>query len=254
MTVLADNFRIASNIVQRDVKILFSDSFLVAIMFANFAIDLFVTAATFGRLVPPSSGIPDYFKFIAPGSNFVTCSVAAFQSGRDIWRERYIKDLTSYLLSLPASRRLWSVSRVAGGVARSLIATFPGTLTICYLYGILLDPRILGAFSIVGLFSLGVVGISMAVSAYASSIEVFVTVRSTVQLYFSFFSTLFFSPDVFPAFLRPIVLANPMTWAVEAFRQLSKPGVGLGPASVLVVPSLAFAALGTIVYLYHNQL
>ena len=72
----------ASTIVQRDIKILFSDSFLVAIMFANFAIDLFVTAATFGRLVPPSSGIPSYFQFIAPGSNFVTASVAAFQSGR----------------------------------------------------------------------------------------------------------------------------------------------------------------------------
>ena len=42
MTALADNFRIATNIVQRDIKILFSDSFLVAIMFANFAIDLFV--------------------------------------------------------------------------------------------------------------------------------------------------------------------------------------------------------------------
>jgi len=81
MTALADNFRIASNIVQRDIKILFSDSFLVAIMFANFAIDLFVTAATFGRLVPPSSGIPSYFQFIAPGSNFVTCSVAAFSRG-----------------------------------------------------------------------------------------------------------------------------------------------------------------------------
>src|SRR5438445_2932405 len=153
MTALADNFRIASNIVQRDIKILFSDSFLVAIMFANFAIDLVGTAATFGRLVPPSSGIPSYFQFIAPGSNFVTCSVAAFQSGRDIWRERYIKDLTSYLLSLPASRRLWSVSRVAGGVARSLIATFPGTLTICYLYGILLYLLYIEAFLFVVLIS-----------------------------------------------------------------------------------------------------
>src|SRR5438445_11389760 len=98
-------------------------------MFANFAIDLFVTAATFGRLVPPSSGIPSYFQFIAPGSNFVTCSVAAFQSGRDIWRERYIKGLTSYLLRLAASRRSWSVSRVTGAVARRLTATPRGTLT-----------------------------------------------------------------------------------------------------------------------------
>ena len=253
MTSITSGLRMSSTIVQRDIKILFSDSFLVAIMFANFAIDLFVTAATFGRLVP-STARPDYFLLIAPGSNFVTCSVAAFQSGRDIWRERYIKDLTSYLLSLPSPRGLWSVSRVAGGVSRSLIATFPGTLTICYLYRILFDFRVFGAFLIVGLFSLGVVGISMAVSAYASSIAVFVTIRSTVQLYFTFFSTLFFQPSDFPDVLRPLVQANPMTWAVEAFRQLRQQGAGFGPVAVLVVPSIVFATLGIIVYLHHNRL
>src|SRR5207302_554629 len=81
---------------------LFSDAFLVAIMFANFAIDLFVTAATFGRLVTGQGA--NYFLFIAPGSNLITAMVAAFQSGRDVWREKYIKDLTSYLLTLPVQR------------------------------------------------------------------------------------------------------------------------------------------------------
>ncbi len=246
-----ESLRLFSAIVQRDIKILFSDSFLVAIMFANFAIDLFITAATFGRLVP----LPGYFLKIAPGSDLVTASVAAFQSGRDIWRERYIKDLTSYLLSLPPSRKLLSFSRVIGGVARSLIATFPGTLTICYLYGILFDARVLAAFLIVGLFSLGVVGISIAISAYASSIEVFATVRSTVQLYFTFFSTVFFlSASVFPGPLQILVNVNPMTWAVQAFRDLITPTVGFGPVAILVLPSLVFAGLGTSVYLYQTRM
>ncbi len=219
-------------------------------MFANFAIDLFITASTFGRLVP----IPGYFLKIAPGSDLVTASVAAFQSGRDIWRERYIKDMNSYLLSLPPSRKLLSFSRVIGGVARSLIATFPGTLTICYLYGILFDARLLAAFLIVGLFALGVVGISISISAYASSIEVFATVRSTVQLYFTFFSTVFYDVTVFPSPLQVLVNVNPMTWAIQAFRELNAPSVGLGPAAILVVPSLAFAGLGTLVYLYQTRM
>lgn len=46
------SLRLVSVVVERDVRILFSDTFLVGIMFANFAIDLFVTAATFGRLIP----------------------------------------------------------------------------------------------------------------------------------------------------------------------------------------------------------
>ncbi len=243
-------FKLIPLVVERDVRILFSDTFLVGIMFANFAIDLFVTAATFGHLINREN----YFLFIAPGSNFITASVAAFQSGRDVWREKYIKDLTSYLLSLPAPRPVFALSRVIGGVVRSLIATFPGTLVISYLYGILFDPRIFAAFLIVGLFSLGIVGLSITVSAFASSIEMFVTVRSAIQLYLSFLSTLFYPVTVFPGQLVPLVASNPMTWAVQAFRSLQVAHDILAPVSILVGPSLAFALLGTACYMWYARL
>ncbi|HEX4920804.1 MAG TPA: ABC transporter permease [Candidatus Bathyarchaeia archaeon] len=241
--------RLVAQVVERDIRILFSDTFLVGIMFANFCVDLFVTAATFSNLVNSS-----YFVMIAPGSNFLTAMVAAFQSGRDVWREKYIKDLASYLFTLPVPRALFAASRVAGGVARSVIATFPGTLVIAYLYGVLFSPRLIEAFVIVGLFSLGIVGLSMAVSAFASSIEVFATVRSTIQLYLSFFSTIFYSASIFPSFLQPIVQSNPMTWAMTAFRSLSGPASSLGPTSVLVIPSCVFALLGMGCYLWYARL
>lgn len=236
-------------IIERDIRILFSDSFLIGIMFANFGIDLFVTAASFGNLISSS-----YFIRIAPGSNFITAMVAAFQSGRDIWREKYIKDLASYLFTLPVSRRLFAVSRIGGGVVRSLIATFPGTLVISYLYGVLFSPLLIEAFVIVGLFSLGIVGLSMAVSAFASTIEVFATVRSAIQLYLSFLSTIFYEASVFPSFLQPIVQTNPMTWAMESFRALGTKGSGLYPVTILVGPSLAFALLGLGCYLWYARL
>jgi len=227
-------------------------------MFANFSIDLFITAVTFGNLIPPgTTGIASYFLYIAPGSNLVTAMVAAFQSGRDVWREKYIKDLTSYLLSLPVPRLLLASSRIAGGVARSVIATFPGTIVICYLYGMLFDTRVLEAYLIVALFSLGIVGLSMSFAAFASSIEVFVTVRSLVQLYLSFLSTLFYKVEVVQEkapFLVPIVSSNPMTWAVEAFRELKISGTGFAPISVLIAPSLFFALLGLGSYLWYSKL
>src|SRR5207302_2839603 len=240
------SMRLVPLIIERDVRILFSDAFLVAIMFANFAIDLFVTAATFGRLVTGQGA--NYFLFIAPGSNLITAMVAAFQSGRDVWREKYIKDLTSYLLTLPVQRPVLAFSRVLGGVVRSVIATFPGTLVICYVYGILLSPKILLAYLIVGTFSLGIVGLSMAISAFSSSIEMWVTVRSAIQLYLSFLSALFYPVTVFPSALAPIITSNPMTWAIQAFRQLSPisfaqvpSGYSLGSIATLSGPSLAFA-------------
>src|SRR3989442_12150603 len=97
-------------------------------MFANFCIDLFVTAATFGNLIGSN-----YFLRIAPGSNLITAMVAAFKSGRDIWREKYIKDLASYLLTLPISRRMFALSRITGGVSRGVKPTFPGTFVVPYL-------------------------------------------------------------------------------------------------------------------------
>ena len=137
---------------------------------------------------------------------------------------------------------------------RSLIATFPGTLVISYLYGITFDPRVFAAFMIVGLFSLGIVGLSITVSSFASSIEMFVTVRSAVQLYLSFLSTLFYPATVFPSILTPLVASNPMTWAVEAFRSLPQAHGLLGPISALVAPSVAFALLGTVCYLWYAKL
>jgi len=253
------NTRLIPLIIERDVRILFSDAFLVAIMFANFSIDLFVTAATFGRLVTGQGA--NYFLYIAPGSNLITAMVAAFQSGRDVWREKYIKDLTSYLLTLPVQRPVLAVSRVLGGVVRSVIATFPGTLVICYLYGILFTPKIFEAYLIVGLFASGIVGLSMAISAFSSSIEMWVTVRSAIQLYLSFLSALFYPVSVFPRVLAPIVASNPMTWAIQAFRQLSPisfaqvpAGDSLGSILILAGPSLAFALLGTICYIWYSKL
>jgi ABC-2 type transport system permease protein len=240
---------LVARVVERDVRILFSDSFLIGIMFANFCIDLFVTAATFSNLVNSN-----YFLQIAPGSNFITAMVAAFQSGRDVWRERYIKDLASYLFTLPVPRRLFAASRIIGGVARTVIATFPGTLVISYLYGVLFSPRLIDAFIIVGLFSLGIVGLSMAVSAFASSIEVFATVRSAIQLYLSFLSTIFYSVSVFPPIVQPIVETNPMTWAMNAFRSLNGQGSTLNSMTILILPSLAFAGLGMICYLWYAKL
>ena len=236
-------------VIERDIRILFSDTFLIGIMFANFCIDLFVTAATFGNLIGTS-----YFLRIAPGSNLITAMVAAFQSGRDIWREKYIKDLASYLLTLPISRRVFALSRITGGVARSVVATFPGTLVISYLYGILFSPRLIEAFVIVAVFSLGIVGLSIAVSAFASTIEVFATVRSAIQLYLSFLSTIFYDVSLFPAIVQPIVQTNPMTWAMQAFRALQSQGSTLYPISVLIGLSLAFALLGALCYLWYTRL
>src|SRR5713226_9186632 len=65
------------NIVERDIRILFTDRYLLVIMFVNFSIDLVISGLSLSRLV----SVQNYFFYIAPGSNLVTAMVAAFQSG-----------------------------------------------------------------------------------------------------------------------------------------------------------------------------
>ncbi len=95
----------------------------------------------------------------------------------------------------------------------------------------------------------------------SSRLLMWVTIRSVIQLYLSFLSTLFYSVSVFPSVLAPIVSSNPMTWAIQAFRQLSPisfaqvpAGDSLGSILILAGPSLAFALLGTICYIWYSKL
>ncbi|HMD78712.1 MAG TPA: hypothetical protein VKF39_01870, partial [Nitrososphaerales archaeon] len=48
------------------------------------------------------------------------------------------------------------------------------------------------------------------------------TVRSTVQVYLSFFSTQFYPANILPTAVATVSNFNPMTWAVQSFRTLQQ--------------------------------
>ena len=79
-----------STVVERDFRVFFADRFMLVIMFVNFMIDLGVSGLSLGAMIR-NLGY-SYFLYIAPGANLITATVAAFQSGRDVWRERIIQD------------------------------------------------------------------------------------------------------------------------------------------------------------------
>ena len=171
-------------------------------------------------------GLGNYFLFIAPGANLVTASVAAFQSGRDIWRERVIQDSHTYLLTLPVAKNTFALSRLFSGMLRTTLTTLPGTLVIALLYKLTL-PLFLVGVAIMLVFSGAVIGLSVIAAALSNSLELFTTVRSTVQVYLSFFSTQFYPANILPQAVATLSNFNPMTWAVQAFRALQQGTVDL---------------------------
>jgi len=218
---------------------------MIVIMFVNFMIDLGVSGLSLGAMIR-NLGY-SYFLYIAPGANLITATVAAFQSGRDVWRERIIQDTQQYLLTLPVAKNTFAVSRLFSGMLRTVVTTFPGTIVIALLYG-LSFPLFLVGLLIMFVYSGAVAGLSIAAASMANSLELFATVRSTVQVYLSFFSTQFYPSNILPPAVADVSAFNPMTWAVQSFRALQAGGVNLPLLAPLSGLSLGLMAVGFLLY------
>jgi ABC-2 type transport system permease protein len=230
--------------MERDFRIFFADRYMLAIMFVNFMIDLGVSGLSLSAMI---RGLGNYFLFIAPGANLITATVAAFQSGRDVWRERIIQDTHPYLLTLPVRKNVFGVSRLFSGMLRTTLTTLPGTIVIGVLYQLSV-PLFLVGVAIMMVFSGAVIGLSVIAASLANSLELFTTVRSTVQVYISFFSTQFYPPSYLPPFVSVLANFNPMTWAVQLFRGLQTGTVNVGLFVPLTGLSAALLFVGFLFY------
>jgi ABC-2 type transport system permease protein len=232
-------------VVERDFRLFFSDRFLLVVMFVNFMIDLGVSGLSLGAMVKGLGN--NYFLYIAPGANLITATVAAFQSGRDVWRERVLVDLEPYLLTLPVSKNRFALSRLLSGMLRTTLTVLPGTVVIGVLYGLSLPFFLAGVF-VMWVYSGAVIGLSVIAASLANGLELFTTIRSTVQVYLSFFSTQFYPTSFLPAPVEVLSTFNPMTWAVNSFRALQTGSLELSYLGALAGLSAALLAVGFAFY------
>jgi ABC-type polysaccharide/polyol phosphate export permease len=235
----------AATVIERDFRLFFADKYMLVIMFVNFMIDLGVSGLSLGAMIN-NLGF-SYFLYIAPGANLITATVAAFQSGRDVWRERIIQDTQQYLLTLPIGRNLFAVSRLFSGMLRTVLTVLPGTIVIALLYKLSFEYFLVGLL-IVFIYSGAVAGLSVAAASMANSLELFATVRSTAQVYLSFFSTQFYPSSILPSAVAVVSAFNPMTWAVQSFRALQTGTVDFGLLVPLAGLSGALLVAGFILY------
>ena len=241
---MVDSSRTA-DVIERDFRIFFADRYMLVIMFVNFMIDLGVSGLSLGAMIR-NLGF-SYFLYIAPGANLITATVAAFQSGRDVWRERIIQDTQQYLLILPIRKNVFAVSRLFSGMLRTMVTVLPGTIVIAFLYGLNFQLFLVGLL-IMFVYSGAVAGLSVAAASLANSLELFATVRSTVQVYLSFFSTQFYPSSILPPTVAAVSAFNPMTWAVQSFRALQAGNVDLALFVPLTALSGALMAAGFLLY------
>lgn len=235
----------AAVVIERDFRTFFADKYMLVIMFTNFMIDLGVSGLSLGSMIR-NLGF-SYFLYIAPGANLVTATVAGFQSGRDVWRERTIQDTQQYLLTLPVGKNVFALSRLFSGMLRTVVTIAPGTVVIALLYRLSFQYFLVGLL-IMFVYAGAVAGLSVSAASLANSLELFATVRSTAQVYLSFFSTQFYPASILPPAVAVVSAFNPMTWAVQSFRALQAGSVDFALFVPLSALSAVLVAVGFVLY------
>jgi ABC-2 type transport system permease protein len=186
-----------------------------------------------------------YAAFMLPGVVTMTILFGGLFSGVSTVWDREVGFLKEVLVA-PIPRAVIVLGKLlAGTLTTSLQALL--TLAFAPLIGVSIGPlALLQMTGIVLLTAMGVVALALAIAARLSSFEGFSNFANLVALPLFFLSGSMYPLDTAPAWLQPVMRANPMTYAVDALRHVAV-GVGRQPLSLSLLIVVAFALTTTFV-------
>jgi ABC-2 type transport system permease protein len=204
-------------------------------------------AALVNPLLVESVGIvpgkPNYFQFVAPGvMAMVTMMAVMMGLAGSITREKEQGTLDGLLVS-PVSR----VSIIMGKTESQTVRGLAQGAIILLLSMTIFGVKVYGSFPlmifilILGVFSF--VGIGILVSAAVEEQETAMTIMMTITFPMMFLSGAFFPLQQMPGAMQAISKAIPLTYEVEALRQVMVLGAGVGE---VLKPMLALIAFGVV--------
>lgn len=181
---------------------------------------LFVIGSGLGSATP--STLPpgvDYQQFIFPG--IVSMSIiftSVFYGSYIIWDRKF--DFLKSVMVAPVSRATVFVGKTLGGMTNSLIQAAI-LLAIGVAIGIPFTPLSLAqAVAVVLLMSFGLTSLGLALGSYMYSLEGFQMIVSFVVFPLFFLSGALFPLDNLPPWLSVLTAADPVTYGVDALRNL----------------------------------
>lgn len=211
----------------------------------------FLWLAAFGFGLRASVQLPsangDFVSFLVPGMAAMTVLFSSMFAAISIVWEREFGFLKELLVA-PVPRGAIVAAKLLAGSATAL-AEASVMLAFSPLLGARFDP--VGAalsLPLLAVFGMAVNGLGITVAARMRSFEGFGSVVNFIIQPIFFLSGALYPVEGLPLALRVVVLANPMTYAVDAVR-----GLCLGPhafpfvldVAVVVLSALAFGALAT---------
>jgi ABC-2 type transport system permease protein len=183
----------------------------------------------------------NYLSFVVGGLIIMVASFGAiFSAGFTLLSDRELGNLKAFLIT-PINKFSILLSKIAYGTFQSLLSAYIG-LVIGLLYGATIGAGILGLLEliwIVFLVGLGFSALAIALAARVKQIQTYALVGQTVAMPLAFLGGAFVPVNLLPNFLLPVVAVNPLTYAVNAVRDIMIKGVL--PINTLVSTSAILA-------------
>lgn len=165
------------------------------------------------------TGGHDYTQYIFPGVISLTLIFAAMQSAMSVIWDREFGFLKE-VLAAPVSRLAIILGKILGGATQ---ATLQGLITLCFapLIGLWLSPIvILEILVLMFLISFALTALGVVISSRMQSFEGFGTISNFVVMPMYFLSGAIYPTSSAPDWLKPLIAVNPLTYGVDAMRQI----------------------------------
>ena len=158
-----------------------------------------------------------YIDFLAPGIIAMSIVFSSIFAGVSVIWDRQFGFLKEVLVA-PVSRLTIAVGQTLGG---STIAVVQGliVLGISLLLGVKIDPMgILPALIFMALIAFSFVSLGLAIASRLEDFHGFQLIMNLLIMPLIFLSSAFFPIQGVPEWMKPIMLINPLTYAVDGLR------------------------------------
>nr|WP_319539847.1 ABC transporter permease [uncultured Methanospirillum sp.] len=191
----------------------------------------------FVGLTLPVNFTGNYLDFITPGILVMTILTAGISSGSLLMFDKILGFLNKFL-AMPVPRESILVSKILFITIRGILQT-----TIILILAVLIGASILSpmqyamTYLILFLFGVFIAAFSTTIALYLNDHDSFAAFTAMVTMPLFFTSSALMPYDVMPAWLRMIARVNPLSYAIDAIRDL-----GTGVVPVIPITVLTFFA------------
>jgi ABC-2 type transport system permease protein len=210
-----------------------------------------INSSTLTALVTPMAvetkglvaGKPNYFQFVAPGViAMVTMMAVLMGLAGSIAREKEQGTMDGVLVA-PVSRFSIIMGKTGAQTVRGLLQGAVVLLLAMTLFHVKVYGNFLIMLLVIILGILSFVGLGIMVSAAVEEQETAMTIMMTVTFPMLFLSGAFFPTQQMPGFMQAISKCVPLTYEVQALRQVVVLGAGLGEVMKPLLILLGFGVV-----------